>query len=601
MKSSNEEINENIIKSYVSGDLDDAYKYFGTFRANSGYIFRVYAPNAECVYLNGDFNNWKGERMLKNEKYGYWYLQEKNACLGDFYKFVIKNENNYIEHTDPYAKFIEQGGFASKIIDSSYEFSDNEWISNRDKNFEKPLNIYEVHLGSWKYFKHKNYLEIAEELVKYIKSMGYTHVELMPLTEYPFDPSWGYQTTGFFAATSRYGQARDLKMAIDIFHKNKIGVILDFVLAHFASDDYGLKNFDSKPLYESDFSHDWYSEWGSLNFDYSKGHVRSFIKSAISFWIEEFHVDGIRMDAVNNLIYWGGDKNRGENNFSIEFLKDLNNTLERKYPTVMKIAEDSSSYNYVTVSENGNSLGFDYKWDLGWMNDTFKFLSTDSLYRKNCHNLITWSMYYFYNEKFILPVSHDEVVHLKKPIVKKMFGEYEQKFKQLKLFFIYQMTHPGKKLNFMGNDIAQMDEWMENEFIDWEIIKFPIHDAYHNFVKDINFMYKNNRDFYELDYKRDGFEWVVVNDYDNSVFAYIRKSGEKKHFVVLNMSNVYIQQYKFIFKENYGLVEIINSLDQKYSGNKWDTKRNISTKNKELKLELFEYEAIVFELFDRIN
>lgn len=503
-----------------------------------------------------------------------------------------------MEKTDPFARAMDkEGDFASIITDDSYEFADDTFIKNRGKNFDKPLNIYEIHIGSWKrYGDNVNFLDIVDDLVSYVKKMNYTHVEIMPITEYPYYPSWGYQSTGFFATSSRFGSPVDLKKFVDILHQNGIGVILDMVAVHFASDFYGLDHFDGTGMYESVYPDLKYSEWGSNNFDYSKGHVRSFMKSAFSYWIENFHFDGIRIDAVSYMIHYNGNKNRGVHQDNISFIKDLNKTIASCHPDVMLIAEDSSDYPKVTASVDEDGLGFDYKWDLGWMNDTLRYFKTDSMNRVDHQQNINFSMFYFYNEKFVLPLSHDEVVHLKGAVVNKMNGSYEEKFKQLKLLYTYQITHPGKKLNFMGNDIATFDEWNESGSINWDILKFPVHDSFNRFIKDLNYLYKTEKAFFEKDFDEEGFSWKVVDDNVNSVFAYERKSGDDRFLVVLNMTNTYKASYKIPYDEELEFVEVIDSLSEIYGNSRWD-KRNIKIeKGENLALELWEYEALVLKI-----
>ena len=592
------ETNHSYIKDYINGHSSAGADIWGAQEDCDGYyIFRVLAPNADEVYIKGDFTSWQNVAMTKNYEYGYFFIRLK-ASVGDYYKYVVNHKGNFVEKTDPFAKAMDkEGDFASIITDDSYEFADDAFIKNRSKNFDKPLNIYEIHIGSWKrYGDNVNFLDIVDELVSYVKKMNYTHVEIMPITEYPYYPSWGYQSTGFFATSSRFGSPVDLKKFVDILHQNGIGVILDMVAVHFASDFYGLDHFDGTGMYESVYPDLKYSEWGSNNFDYSKGHVRSFMKSAFSYWIENFHFDGIRIDAVSYMIHYNGNKNRGVHQDNINFIRDLNKTIASDHPDVMLIAEDSSDYPKVTASVDEDGLGFDYKWDLGWMNDTLRYFKTDSMNRVDHQQNINFSMFYFYNEKFVLPLSHDEVVHLKGAVVNKMNGSYEEKFKQLKLLFTYQMTHPGKKLNFMGNDIATFDEWNESGSINWDILKFPVHDSFNRFIKDLNYLYKTEKAFFEKDFDEEGFSWKVVDDNVNSVFAYERRSGDDRFLVVLNMTNTYKASYKIPYDEELEFVEVIDSLSEIYGNSRWD-KRNIKIeKGEDLALELWEYEALVLKI-----
>ena len=598
MKVNITETNHDHIETYLAGHSSMGADIWGAHKDTDGkYVFRVLAPNADEVYIKGDFTSWENTRMTKNTKYGYFFIK-LDANPGNYYKYVVVHEGNWVEKTDPFARAMDkEGDFASIITDDSYDFSDEEFIKNRDKNFDKPLNIYEIHIGSWlRYNDNVNFFDIVDRLVAYVKEMNYTHVEIMPITEYPYYPSWGYQSSGFFATSSRFGSPVDLKKFVDILHQNGIGVILDMVAVHFASDYFGLDHFDGTGMYESIYPDLKYSEWGSNNFDYSKGHVRSFMKSAMTYWLENFHFDGIRIDAVSYMIHYKGNKNRGVHKDNIEFIKDLNKTIHEAFPNVMLIAEDSSDYPQVTGKVEDGGLGFDYKWDLGWMNDTLRYFKTDSINRVNHQANINFSMFYYYNERFILPLSHDEVVHMKGAMINKMAGSYEEKFKELKLLYTYQMTHPGKKLNFMGNEIATFDEWDEHESINWDILKFPTHDDIHRDVKDINALYLESPAFFEKDYEEDGFSWKVVDDNINSVFAYERKAGDDRYLVVLNMTNTYKARYEIPYDEEVEFVEVLDSLSETYGGSRWD-KRNIKIeKGNNLVLELWEYEAIVLKI-----
>lgn len=586
------------IENYLAGHSSMGADIWGAHKDTDGkYVFRVLAPNADEVYIKGDFTSWENTKMTKNTKYGYFFIK-LDAKPGDYYKYIVVHEGNWVEKTDPFARAMDkEGDFASIITDDSYDFSDEDFIKNRDKNFDKPLNIYEIHIGSWlRYNDNVNFLDIVDKLVAYVKEMNYTHVEIMPITEYPYYPSWGYQSSGFFATSSRFGSPVDLKKFVDILHQNGIGVILDMVAVHFASDYFGLDHFDGTGMYESIYPDLKYSEWGSNNFDYSKGHVRSFMKSAMTYWLENFHFDGIRIDAVSYMIHYNGNKNRGVHRDNIEFIKDLNKTIHEAFPNVMLIAEDSSDFPQVTGKVEDGGLGFDYKWDLGWMNDTLRYFKTDSINRINHQANINFSMFYFYNERFILPLSHDEVVHMKGAMINKMAGSYEEKFKQLKLLYTYQMTHPGKKLNFMGNEIATFDEWNEHESINWDILKFPTHDDIHRYVKDLNALYLDNPAFFEKDYEEDGFRWKVVDDNINSVFAYERKAGDDRYLVVLNMTNTYKGAFEIPYDEDLEFVEVLDSLSETYGGSRWDKRKIKIEKGNNLVLELWEYEAIVLKV-----
>lgn len=598
MKVNITETNHDYIENYLAGHSSMGADIWGAHKDTDGkYVFRVLAPNADEVYIKGDFTSWENTRMTKNTKYGYFFIK-LDAKPGDYYKYIVVHEGNWVEKTDPFARAMDkEGDFASIITDDSYDFSDEEFIKQRDKNFDKPLNIYEIHIGSWLRYNDKvNFLDIVDKLVDYVKEMNYTHVEIMPITEYPYYPSWGYQSSGFFATSSRFGSPVDLKKFVDILHQNGIGVILDMVAVHFASDYFGLDHFDGTGMYESIYPDLKYSEWGSNNFDYSKGHVRSFMKSAMTYWLENFHFDGIRIDAVSYMIHYNGNKNRGVHKDNIEFIKDLNKTIHEAFPNVMLIAEDSSDFPQVTGKVEDGGLGFDYKWDLGWMNDTLRYFKTDSINRIDHQANINFSMFYFYNERFILPLSHDEVVHMKGSMINKMAGSYEEKFKQLKLLYTYQMTHPGKKLNFMGNEIATFDEWNEHESINWDILKFPTHDDIHRYVKDLNALYLESPAFFEKDYEEEGFSWKVVDDNINSVFAYERKAGDERYLVVLNMTNTYKGAFEIPYDEDLEFVEVLDSLSETYGGSRWEKRKIKIEKGNNLVLELWEYEAIVLKV-----
>ncbi len=598
MKVSISEVDHKLIEDYIRGEASRGFEIFGPIKNDDGtYTFRLYAPEADEVYLKGDFSSWQGLKMAKNPKYGYFYLRVP-ASDGDYYKFVIGKDSNFVEKADPYGRSMNaEGDFASQIVEEDYDFHDNKYLATRSKNFDKPMNIYEIHIGSWLRLSDRvNFLDIVDKLIAYVKKMGYTHVELMPVTEHPFYPSWGYQSSGFFATSSRYGSVIDLKKFVDLLHQNGIGVILDMVTVHFASDAFGLDHFDGTSMYESKYQDLKYSEWGSNNFDYSKGHVRSFMKSVFTYWIENFHFDGIRVDAVSYMIYYSGNKNRGPHKDNIAFLKDLSKTINTHYPNVMLIAEDSSDYPNVTRPVDDGGLGFDYKWDLGWMNDTLRYFKVDSFNRIDYQKYINFSMFYFYNENFILPLSHDEVVHLKGSMIKKMSGSYEDSFKELKLLYTYQMTHPGKKLNFMGNDIATFDEWNENASINWDILKFPIHDDMNRYVRDLNYLYKDNKAFYENDYDEEGFEWKVVDDNVNSVFAYERRAGDERYLVILNMTNTYKGAYHIPYNENIIFKEVLNNLDKRYGGSRDADRKKIIKKGEDLVVELWEYEALILKI-----
>ena len=529
------------LQKFYMGETFDTYEYFGAQIQDGGVVFRTYAPNAQKISVVGEFNGWTEEPLEQLHQSGVWTGFSANAKPGQMYKLVVYGQNGRQEHCDPYGFGMElRPGACSIIRDlTEYKFTDEKWMKNRTRCYDKPLNIYELHLGSWKQKDGKWYAydEIADELIAYIKERGYTHVEFMPLSEHPFDGSWGYQNTGFYAPTSRYGTAAQLMELIDKLHNAGIGAIMDFVPVHFAVDGYGLKLFDGTALYEYPHKDVGESEWGSYNFIHSRREVACFLQSAANYWLKEYHFDGLRFDAVSRLIYWQGDEKRGENGPAVNFLKVMNKGLHNLHPTAMLIAEDSTAYPGVTKEVEKGGLGFDYKWDLGWMHDTLKYLECHPYDRASMPEKITFSIYYAWNERYILPFSHDEVVHGKKTIIDKLHGSYEDKFKQARLLYLYMMTHPGKKLNFMGNDLAMFREWDERREPDWDLLKMPAHDSFHHFISELNHLYKNNAALSAIDHTYDGFKWVDCKSDNKCVFGYTRTDGKDTILVLLNFDH----------------------------------------------------------------
>ena len=529
------------LQKFYMGESFDAYDYFGAHPSDGGFIFRTYAPNAYKISIVGDFSKWKELPMEQLHQSGVWTVFAPNAKAGQMYKYVIYGQNGRVEHCDPYGFGMElRPGACSVIHDlSTYHFSDKDWMNTRTRAYDKPMNIYELHLGSW---KKKNdewytYNEIADELIAYLKEYGYNYVEFMPLSEHPFDGSLGYQNTGFFAPTSRYGTPVQLMELIDKLHNAGIGAIMDFVPVHFAVDSYGLKEYDCTALYEYPHKDVGESEWGSYNFIHSRREVACFLQSAANYWLKEYHFDGLRMDAVSRLIYWQGDENRGENGAAINFLKIMNKGLHSLHPTAILIAEDSTAYPGVTKSVDEGGLGFDYKWDLGWMHDTLEYFKCHPYDRAFKPGNITFSIFYAYSERYILPFSHDEVVHGKKTIIDKLNGSYEEKFSQARLIYLYMMTHPGKKLNFMGNELAMFREWDEKREPDWDILKMPAHDSFHKYMLTLNGLYLDNPAIWELDHTYDGFKWLDCSSDNKCVFAYTRTNGNHTILSVFNFSD----------------------------------------------------------------
>ena len=599
------------IQDFYIGKSFDAYEFFGAHKIGDKILFRVYAPNAAKVSLVGEFNDWQEEAMEQQHQSGIYSITSEKARVGMMYKYCIHTrDGQVVYHCDPYGFAMElRPNTASYIVDlDEYKFNDDEWMNNRDKCYNKPLNIYEIHMGSWMTRKDKDinngwyrYNEIADTLINYVKENGFTHIEIMPLCEHPVDCSWGYQNTGFFSPTSRYGTNRDLKELIDKCHRANVGVILDFVPVHFAVDDYGLAKFDGTELYEYPHRDVGASEWGTCNFIHSRGEVCSFLQSSANYWLKEYHFDGLRMDAISRAIYWQGNPARGVNSCAINFIRNMNDGLHKLHPTAMIIAEDSTAYPKVTAPVEYNGLGFDYKWDLGWMNDTLEYFKIPPKERPNHYYKLTFSMEYFYNELFLLPFSHDEVVHGKATIIQKMWGDYDDKFKQCRALYMYMYTHPGKKLNFMGNEIAQFREWDEKREQDWQLIKMPLHDAFNKYIKRLNEVYDNYEALYENEYDSSYLKWLEVNAPEKSVYIYERGRDDHRIIVALNFSDNEYAPFTFKVEEELRLREIVNSDSDIYGGSTWGVRSDVTTTKEDdnlynLSINLKPFSGIIYEV-----
>lgn len=528
---------------FYTGKIFDAYKYLGAHinRGKSGkaeeVVFRTFAPSASRISVIGEFNGWTETPMEKVHDGNFWELISKEAKPGMMYKYRIYDRaGNCIDHCDPYGYGMELRPNTASIIRDmdAYKFHDGKWMKKRSDHSDLPLNVYELHFGSFRKPSEEpdawyDYEEMADILLPYLKENGYNYLEIMPLNEYPCDESWGYQGTGFFSPTSRYGTADQLKYFVDRCHENDIGVILDFVPVHFAVDDYALANYDGTALYEYPHSDVGDSEWGSRNFMHSRGEVRSFLQSAAEYWLNEYHIDGLRMDAISRAIYWQGMPERGVNSNAVEFLRYMNQGLKEKHPSVILAAEDSTSFPGVTKPAEEGGLGFDYKWDMGWMNDTLDYFRTAPEYRTRDYHKLTFSMMYYYDERYLLPLSHDEVVHGKATILQKMYGDYEQKFPQARAFYMYMYAHPGKKLNFMGNEIGHFREWDEKREVDWNLLTFPAHQDFHRFMEDLNHFYLEHPALSELDYDTEGFQWLECHAEEKCVYVFERCTKERRN------------------------------------------------------------------------
>ena len=577
-----------------------SHKFLGSFLEGDTCTFRVWAPNARRVFVTGEFCSWYPYtyEMKKINDRGIYEIQVHGVSEFDAYKYVIVTQGGVeLWKADPYAKHAETRPLtASKVYSlPEYRWNDKKWMENRTVPYHQPMNVYEVHLGSWKHSeegKELSYRELAHKLVDYVKEMNYTHVELLPVTEYPYDKSWGYQTTGYFSPTSRYGTPEDFMYFVDTCHQNNIGVILDWVPGHFTKDAHGLYEFDGTCCYEySDTRKMEHEGWGTRVFDYGRNEVKSFLTSSAVSWIEDYHIDGIRVDAVSSMLFLNYCRDEDkcarniyggfENLEAIDFIKNLNLYVKENYPGVIMIAEESTSYPKVTAAVEHGGLGFDFKWNMGWMNDSLDYLETDPFFRKGVHNKFTFSMHYAFSENFILPISHDEVVHGKKSLLDKSPVPYEDKFANLKAFLGYMYAHPGKKLAFMGIDIAQFIEWDEERELDWLLMLYPKHVFTHRYVKELNKFYKTTRALWENDSDWDGFRWHVVDDNNNNVFAFSRKDRSGKEvLVVSNFSNQVLKNYE-IGVDTWGSYKIVlNSDAKKYDGIAVSN-RNLKTINKE--------------------
>lgn len=575
------------LKKFNSQVITDSYDLFGSFLKGDTALFRVWAPNAKAVSVVGDFNGWNNESnpMLALGD-GVWETKIKGLKNFDSYKYAVTRiDGSIVLKSDPYARHFETApANASKLYKADgYRWNDGDWReAQKGKNiYESPVNIYEVHAGSWRRFSDGNtfdYVKLAEELAEYVKKMHYTHIELMPITEYPYEGSWGYQVTGYFAPTSRYGTPKDFKRFVDIMHQNGIGVILDWVPAHFPKDEHGLYRFDGTAVYEyADPRKGEHKEWGTVIFNYGKTQVKSFLISSAVFWLKEYHIDGLRVDAVASMLYLDYDRNDGEwipNEYgghehleAIEFFRDVNKAAFEANSSVLMIAEESTAWPMVTKPPHDGGLGFNYKWNMGWMNDMLRYMSLDPLFRKGNHDCLTFSFFYAFSENFILPISHDEVVHGKCSMINKMPGEYEQKFASLRTFYAYMMAHPGKKLLFMGQEFGQFIEWDYAKQLDWLLMDYDAHRNMLKFTEDLNKFYLDNSPLWQVDYSWEGFEWISNDDNSQSIIAFRRKNKAGDELIVVcNFVPVDRTDYRIGVPISGSYRRIFTTDDVKYGG-----------------------------------
>lgn len=597
---------KNKTKAYEIGELDhylfgqgthyEIYKKLGAHIVNDGekqgVYFAVWAPHAEKVSVVGEFNDWDADKnpMKREEPLGIYTCFVPDVQEGALYKYCIQTyKGDHIYKADPFANYAElRPGNASKVTDiSALRWTDSKWMERRLTwdHHKEPMSIYEAHIGSWKRHPGREddgfytYREFAKAATEYIKEMGYTHIELMGIAEYPFDGSWGYQVTGYYAPTSRYGTPEDFAYMIDYFHKNKIGVILDWVPAHFPKDAHGLADFDGTPTFEyADPRKGEHPDWGTKVFDYGKSEVQNFLIANALFWIEHYHVDGLRVDAVASMLYLDYGKEKGqwvpnkygsnENLEAIEFFKHLNSVVLGRNPGVVMIAEESTAWPKVTVPAEYDGLGFSLKWNMGWMHDFTEYMKLDPYFRKGCHNQMTFAMSYAYSEKYVLVLSHDEVVHLKCSMLNKMPGLGFDKFANLKVGYAFMMGHVGKKLLFMGQDFAQLQEWSEARELDWFLLAEDWHRQLQEFTKDLLHLYKKNKAMYELDCSPGGFEWVNADDAERSIYSFIRhsKDGKKNLLFVCNFTPMERTEYRVGVPRRKQYKLILDSDEKKYGG-----------------------------------
>lgn len=630
MKAKNPSVlpNQDLLYLFNEGTYYHAYQTFGAHpsveNGEAGVRFTVWAPGVRSVRIAGDYNGWQedGPSLAPVGSTGVWTGFVPGIAEGTRYKYLIETSvGEQLYKADPFAFYAEQRPCTASIVHTlDYTWHDKRWMEKRARtnHFQTAKNIYEVHLGSWRQHKQEQgpddpsapeadpddtarfytYRELAETLVPYVRDMGYTHIELLPVMEHPFDGSWGYQLTGYYAATSRYGTPQDLMYLIDCAHRAGIGVILDWVPGHFCRDSHGLGRFNGEMLYEKDD----HKQWGTYKFDFGRNEVRSFLLSNAMFWLDRYHVDGIRVDGVSSMLYLNfGVENPGEKRYNrnggeedleaVAFLQEFSRMVGTYFPGVFTVAEESSAWPLVTAPPENGGLGFHYKWDMGWMNDTLDYCRTAPAYRGMNYHKLTFSMMYYYHDHFLLPLSHDEVVHGKATILQKMNGQYEKKFPQARILYMYMYAHPGKKLNFMGNEIGQLREWDEKRQQDWNLLDFPVHREFHRFMMDLNHIYLQHLALSEKDYDPDGFRWLDCHQEERCIYAFERIGSSERIIAVFNFSNCE-QIYQLKVRNSQTVQVLLSSNWVIYGGDETNYGANLTTKNNILELTMKPYTAL---------
>lgn len=592
------------MQDFYSGNSFEAYKYFGAhpLPEGEGVVFRTFAPSAVKVAVMGEFNQFE-ETYLEQVYDGNVYeIVLKEARVGMRYKYrIYQDETKYGEHCDPYGFGMEvRPGNCSVIRNlDEYEFQDADWIAGRKNSRKEPVNIYEVHLGSFR--KKENgdwftYEELADELVSYVKQEGYNYIEFMPLAEHPSDDSWGYQNTGFFSPTARYGTATGLKKLIDTCHQNNIGVIMDCMMVCFAIDNYGLAQYDGQPLYEYPHKDVAINEWGSCNFIHSSGTVRSFLQSVANYWLEEYHFDGLRFGSINRLIYWQGQKYRGTNGSAIDFLKRMNRGIKERFPHCILMTGDTGGFPKITKEISAGGLGFDYKWDGNWMYDILKYMSFSPELRKKQYYILPFSMVYFYEESLMLALSHDEAAHREQSVFQGIYGQPKEKLAQAKAMYMFMYAHPGKMLNFMGNEFGENKLWNGKEELSWELTKQEYTEKLPYFMRKLNQLYISEQSLYEKDYEEDGFGWLDSQKNGNCMYAFQRRGSANTIYCVFNFDEETMQDYVLNVGETEQVQVIFSSNWEEFGGDDRQEKIIITSEKKaggnQLKLQVPAYTAL---------